>query len=59
MKGLIAYILIMSSLIGLAIWRVETLPKAPIAFECPLAKQGCTCGHICTKDFDCVRGDHR
>lgn len=28
------------------------------ASMCPLRKQGCDCGTICNKHFDCIRGKH-
>lgn len=29
------------------------------SFVCPLAKQGCDCGRICNRNFDCVRGSRK
>lgn len=32
------------------------LSSRDVKMACPLA--GCSCGHICTDKFDCVRGAH-
>lgn len=47
----VLYLSIALTIVGFGLRRVHDV--------CPLAKQGCNCGHICTRSFDCIRGDHK
>ena len=50
------FAVVVSAFVGIMILAVATLDKpAPM---CPLAKQGCDCGRICTRAFDCMKGNH-
>lgn len=42
----------------LALGAVGFWATAPKPVQCPLVKQGCNCGTLCTKNFDCVKGTH-
>lgn len=48
---IILYYVVLFGVVGYVIMHRPT--------NCPLVKHGCDCASICTRTFDCVRGQHQ
>jgi len=47
------YAVLILALGAVGFWANEAKPV-----QCPRIMQGCDCGRICTRTFDCVKGNH-